>query len=157
MNNRTISAKRALLQSLTFAAGASLLLLSVLRASASAEDANAEAQKGPSFPATHVLGLPNTHPNASGSLVMEGGSLRFESKQGVRLIPIVSLEGVLVSQAEKQIGGTPMTLGKAAAPFGGGRVVSLFAHKQYDEVSLVYRDDNGGIHGVISSCREGKA
>ena len=34
-----------------------------------------------------------------------------------------------------------MKLGKAAAPFGGGRVVSLFAHKKYDTLTLEYVDN----------------
>ena len=42
-----------------------------------------------------------------------------------------------------------MTLGKTAAPFGGGRVVSLFAHKKYDTLTLEYVDADQGIHGAI--------
>ena len=42
-----------------------------------------------------------------------------------------------------------MTLGKAAVPFGGGRAVSLFAHKKYDTLALAYVDGNGGFHGAI--------
>jgi hypothetical protein len=156
MDNRTIS-NRALLQSLASAVVASLLLLTWLCPGTFAEDARAEAQKGSSFPATHVLGLPDTQPNASGSLALESGSLSFESKkQGTRLIPIVSIQAVLLSQEDKEIGGMPMTLGKAAAPFGGGRVVSLFAHKKYDVVSLLYRDDDGGIHGAIFELPTGQ-
>jgi len=48
-----------------------------------------------------------------------------------------------------------MTLGEAAAPFGGGRVVSLFAHKKYDTLSLEYVDTDGGIHGAIFQPKEG--
>ena len=33
-----------------------------------------------------------------------------------------------------------MKIGKAAAPYGGGRVVSLFAHKKYDTLTLEYVD-----------------
>ena len=49
-----------------------------------------------------------------------------------------------------------MTLGKAATPFGGGRVVSLFAHKKYDTLTLVYADANGGIHGAIFQLNKGQ-
>ena len=38
------------------------------------------------------------------------------------------------------MGGLPLTLGEAAAPYGGGRVVSLFAHKKYDTLTLEYVD-----------------
>jgi len=50
----------------------------------------------------------------------------------------------------------PMTLGKAAVPFGGGRVVSLFAHEKYDTVSLEYVDADGGIHGAIFQLAKGQ-
>ena len=42
-----------------------------------------------------------------------------------------------------------MKIGKAAAPYGGGRVVSLFAHKKYDTLTLEYVDVDGGVHGAI--------
>jgi hypothetical protein len=55
------------------------------------------------------------------------------------------------------VGGLPMTLGKAAAPFGGGRVVSLFAHKKYDTLTLEYVGDDGGVHGAIFQLQKGQA
>jgi hypothetical protein len=49
-----------------------------------------------------------------------------------------------------------MTLGKAAAPYGGGRVVSLFAHKKYETLTLEYVDSDGGVHGVIFQLSKGQ-
>jgi hypothetical protein len=49
-----------------------------------------------------------------------------------------------------------MKIGKAAAPYGGGRVVSLFAHKKYDTLTLEYVDSNGGVHGAIFQLKEGQ-
>jgi len=49
-----------------------------------------------------------------------------------------------------------MTLGKAAAPYGGGRVVSLFAHKKYDTLTLEYVDSDGGVHGAIFQLNKGQ-
>ena len=49
-----------------------------------------------------------------------------------------------------------MTLGKTAAPFGGGRVVSLFAHKKYDFLTVEYLDNNGGFHGAIFQLDKGQ-
>jgi len=54
------------------------------------------------------------------------------------------------------VGGLPLTLGKAAAPYGGGRVVSLFSHKKYDILTLEYVDSNGGIHGAIFQLDKGQ-
>src|SRR5947209_3034026 len=41
-------------------------------------------------------------------------------------------------------------------PFGGGRVVSLFAHKKYDNLSLEYVDAAEGIHGAIFQLTKGQ-
>ena len=61
-----------------------------------------------------------------------------------------------VGEQSKQVGGVPMTLGKAAVPFGGGRVVSLFSHKDYDILSLEYVDTNMGLHGAIFQLNKGQ-
>lgn len=53
------------------------------------------------------------------------------------------------------MGGLPLTIGEAAAPYGGGRVVSLFAHKKYDTLTLEYVDADGGIHGAIFQLTKG--
>ena len=55
-----------------------------------------------------------------------------------------------------QVGGVPMKIGKTAAPFGGGRVVSLFAHKKYDTLTLEYVDSNGALHGAIFQLEKGQ-
>ena len=49
-----------------------------------------------------------------------------------------------------------MKIGKAAAPYGGGRVVSLFAHKKYDTLTLEYVDSDGGVHGAIFQVNKGQ-
>ena len=49
-----------------------------------------------------------------------------------------------------------MMMGKAAVPFGGGRVVSLFSHKKYDSVTVEYLDSNGGLHGAIFRLSKGQ-
>ena len=50
-----------------------------------------------------------------------------------------------------------MALGRAAVPYGGGRVIGLFAHKKYAIVTLEYRDANGGLHGAIFQLNNGQA
>jgi len=56
-----------------------------------------------------------------------------------------------------QVGGLPMKIGKAAAPFGSGRVISLFAHAKYDTLALEYVDRNGGVHGALFQLKKGQA
>jgi hypothetical protein len=50
----------------------------------------------------------------------------------------------------------PLVLGRAAAPYGGGRVIGLFAHKKYDFMTLEYFDSNGGFHGAIYQMNKGQ-
>ena len=107
--------------------------------------------------ATHVLGLPNTKSNCKGTLSTQDNALRFH--QGDKLIAQVDIayvRNVFLGEERIQVGGLPMKIGKAAAPYGGGRVVSLFAHKKYDTLTLEYVDSNGGVHGAIFQVTKGQ-
>jgi len=107
--------------------------------------------------ATHLLGLQNTKSNCNGLLSIEGNQLQFQQDGKPRVeVQISSIREVFLNEENKQVGGLPMTLGKAAAPYGAGRVVSLFAHKNYDILTLEYVDADGGVHGVIFQLSEGQ-
>lgn len=108
--------------------------------------------------ATHLLGFANARNNGTGILSVQDDSLQFQQngEPGAQ-VKIGSVRDVFLGGESKQVGGLPMTLGKAAAPFGGGRVVSLFAHKKYDTMSLEYVDADGGIHDAIFQLKKGQA
>jgi hypothetical protein len=55
-----------------------------------------------------------------------------------------------------QSGGTVGTLTKVALPYGGGRALSLILRSKIDILTLAYRDDNGGFHGVILTMPKGQ-
>jgi hypothetical protein len=107
--------------------------------------------------ATHLLGFANAKNNSTGTLSVQDNSLQFQEngKPGAK-VEIGLVRDALLGDESKQVGGLPMTLGKAAVPFGGGRVVSLFAHKKYDTLSLEYVDTDGGIHGAIFQLTKGQ-
>jgi len=107
--------------------------------------------------ATHLLGLENTKSNCDGTLSLQGNELQFQQdgKPSVEL-EITSVRHIFLNEESKQVGGLPMTLGKAAAPYGAGRVVSLFAHKNYDILTLEYIGFDGGVHGVIFQLSKGQ-
>jgi hypothetical protein len=107
--------------------------------------------------ATHLLGFANAKNNGTGTLSVQGDSLQFQQngKPGAT-VKIALVRDVFLGAESKQVGGLPMTLGKDAVPFGGGRVVSLFAHKKYDTLSLEYVDADGGIHGAIFQLTKGQ-
>ena len=106
---------------------------------------------------THLLGLPNTKRNCNGTLSIQDSVLQFQpnGKPGVQ-VNMASVLNLSLGDESKQVGGLPMKLGKAAAPYGGGRVVSLFAHKEYDTLTLEYVDSNGGVHGAIFQLKKGQ-
>jgi hypothetical protein len=107
--------------------------------------------------ATHLVGLPNTKSNCKGTLSAQDNVLRFQqSGKTVAQVDIASLRNVFLGEEEMQVGGLPMKIGKAAAPYGGGRVVSVFAHKKYDTLTLEYIDGDGGVHGAIFQVSKGQ-
>jgi hypothetical protein len=108
-------------------------------------------------PARAILGFEGIANNATGDLSIQGEDLAFKPSSGTMArIPLSSIQNVFLSQQDKQIGGTPMVLGKAATPFGGGRAIGLLAHKKYDFVTLEYLDSNGGFHGMIWQMNKGQ-
>ena len=110
-----------------------------------------------SIQATHVLGLPNTKSNCKGTLSTQDNVLRFQQgSKPVAQVDIASVRDVFLGEERMQLGGLPMKIGKAAAPYGGGRVVSLFAHKKYDTLTLEYVDSSGGVHGAIFQVTKGQ-
>jgi hypothetical protein len=107
--------------------------------------------------ATHLLGFANARNNSTGTLSVQDDSLQFQQngEPGAK-VKIALVRDLFLGAERKQVGGLPMTLGKTAAPFGGGRVVSLFAHKKYDTLTLEYVDANDGIHGAIFQLTKGQ-
>jgi hypothetical protein len=106
---------------------------------------------------THLLGLPNTKTNCNGTLSIQDNLLQFrqKGKPGAQ-VSMASVRNLFLGEESKQVGGLPMKLGKTAAPYGTGRVVSLFAHKEYDTLTLEYIDSDGGVHGAIFQLRKGQ-
>jgi hypothetical protein len=110
-----------------------------------------------SIRATHVSGLPNTKSNSKGTLSAQDNVLRFQQgSKTVAQVDIASVRNVFLGEESMQVGGLPMKIGKAAAPYGGGRLVSLFAHKKYDTLTLEYVDGDGGLHGAIFQVPQGQ-
>jgi len=118
-------------------------------AKSSASDAAARA--------THILGMGSISKGANGRLSLQEGSLQFQLDAGRDAkISIASIQNVFCSEQDRQVGGVPMALGQAATPFGGGRVIALFAHKKFDTLTVEYLDPNGGLHGAIFQLNEGQ-
>jgi hypothetical protein len=108
---------------------------------------------------THILGFGAVANNANGDLSVQAGTLRFQKKDAAQReqVSLDSIQSVSMGQQERQMGGTAAALGRAATPYGGGRVIALFSHKKYDTVTVEYLDSNGGLHGAIFQMDKGQA
>jgi hypothetical protein len=134
-----------------------LLLCSGIGALAQSTASTVKANPPFSVRATHLLGFPNSKSNGKGILTIQDNVVRFEQKgRAVEQVEISSVRDVFLGEESVQVGGLPMKIGKTAAPFGGGRVVSLFAHTKYDTLTLEYVDRKGGLHGAIFQLKKGQ-
>jgi hypothetical protein len=107
--------------------------------------------------ATVVLGLEGASKNTSGELSIQNDGIVFRQSQGsTNRISIASVREAFLGQEDKEVGGTTMAVGRAATPFGGGRVIGMFAHKKFDFLALTYVDLNGGVHGAIFQLTKGQ-
>jgi hypothetical protein len=133
------------------------LLCSGIGALAQSATTTSKANPPFSIRATHLLGFSNTKSNSKGTLIAQDNVLRFEQDgKAIAQVDISSVRDVFLGEESMQVGGLPMAIGKAAAPFGSGRVVSLFAHAKYDILTLEFVDSNGGIHGAIFQLKKGQ-
>jgi len=106
--------------------------------------------------AVQVIGLEGLKDNTKGRLLVVNGSLRFIHNKGTAEVPAAAIQDVVTGKdSQRVIGGTLGTL-TMLAPFGSGRVLSLFRTK-LDTLTIQYRDTGGGLHGVIFTVPLGKA
>lgn len=120
--------------------------------------ATPQAPQSKSIP--HVkcaIGLDNVKPNARGALSVLPNGLEFATGKTKAHISTASILDIFAGQESRQnVSGPVGTAAKAAIPYGGGRVVSLFSH-QVEVLTVEYEDANGGFHGAIFVLSEGKA
>ena len=136
-----------------FRSGAAVTYLAVLLvwcAVASAQNTVPNHARSTEARVTHILGFEDAPKNSSGRLSIEGDDLQFQKGVDAPVrIKISSIRDLSAGVIDKQVGGAPMKIGKAAIPYGGGRAISLLSHKQYETLSLNYLDSKGGLHGAI--------
>jgi hypothetical protein len=106
--------------------------------------------------AVQVIGLEGLKDNTKGRLLVVNGSLHFIHNKGNAEVRAAAIQDVVTGKdSQRVIGGTLGTL-TMLAPFGSGRVLSLFRTK-LDTLTIQYRDTGGGLHGVIFTVPLGKA
>jgi hypothetical protein len=155
-----IPSRRSLVTSHAVRCGVACLVILFCCSSGTIGQTLSEAQgsgAGTLVHVTHLLGFEDVRPNAKGQLRIQGDTLQFERNGSPSAqVSIRSIQDISLGTEDKQIGGMPMTLGKAAVPFEGGRAISLFSHKQYDTFTVEYLDNNGGFHGAMFQMNKGQ-
>lgn len=112
--------------------------------------------KGSEAKAVHLIGLAEVKDNAKGTLRVDSGQLHFVHNKTSTDISTSSIEDVVTGADSQKAVGKTIGLVSMAAPYGGGRFLSLF-RKKIDTLTVKYRDANGGIHGVIFTMPAGSA
>jgi len=108
----------------------------------------AKAQQNPApVKAVHLIGFSGLEDNAKGNLSVENGHLHFvHGKANFEIEATAILDVVTGTDSKKAVGKTIGTI-SMAAPYGGGRFLSLF-RKKIDTLTVQYRDADGGLHGA---------
>ena len=105
----------------------------------------------------HLLGLDEIKRNAKGKLTIQNGTMQFDAGKKEVKVPTASIEGIFSGEETTQALGAVGAIGKVAAPYGGGRVLSLLLRTKLDVLTVAYRDTNGAFHGVIFTLPKGQA
>ena len=114
------------------------------------------AAKGAPVRVRCLMGLENIKRNSRGMLTIQNDSMQFTSGQAVAKVPVKSIDDIFSGAEMTQSGGTVGVITKVALPYGGGRALSLLLRSKIDILTLTYRDDTGGFHGVILALPKGQ-
>ena len=105
---------------------------------------------------TEIIGLAGVKEKTEGTLTIKDGKLYFAHSGAKSDIATAAMEDVVTADdSQRVIRGTLGTL-SMFGPYGSGRVLSMFRSK-IDCLTIQYRDDNGGLHGVVFTLPVGTA
>ncbi len=105
---------------------------------------------------TAIIGLGGVKEKTAGTLNVEDGKLCFVHSGNKSQIPAAAIADVVTGEdSQRVIRGTLGTL-SMFAPYESGRAISMLRSK-IDILTIQYRDDDGGLHGVIFTMPVGAA
>ena len=104
----------------------------------------------------YLTGLAGVKDNAKGTLSVESGNLHFVHGKTSSDVSATSIEDVVTGADSQKAVGKTVGMLSMAAPYGGGRFLSLFRTK-IDTLTIRYRDADGGLHGAIFTMPAGTA
>ncbi len=110
--------------------------------------------------ATHLVGIEALKSGAKAKLTVQDGALQVAGKLSTANIKASSIEDVYTATEATQAGGnvgSAAKMGAIAAPYGSGAVLTLILWTKVDLLTVLYRDDNGGLHSVLLAVPKGQA
>lgn len=134
----------------TIVAATAVVFVGMLTAIAKSEPASIPIK------VNEIIGLPGVKKNTNGTLSVENGKLHFAYTKASADIKTTLIEDVATGQDSQVAVGNTIHMISAAAPYGGGRFLSLF-RKKIDTLTVEYRDRDGGLHGAIFTMPVGVA
>ena len=133
------------------------VLVSVALLFAGIETSVGNAQESPApVKAVQLLGLTGVKQNAKGTLKVENGNLQFVHGKTNADITAASIQDIVTGDDTQRSVGGAVGVMSMAAPYGGGRFLSLF-RKKIDTLTIQYRDVGGALHGAIFTMPVGAA
>jgi hypothetical protein len=118
MNRKTKSSADPVLRSLLIRGGLALfVLLAWFMLTAKAQSQTESPLVSTPIHVTHLPGFEDVRRNVSGELSIQDGDLRFRRDSGsAAQLSITSIQNISLGEQDKQIGGVPLMMGKAAVP-----------------------------------------
>jgi hypothetical protein len=137
-----------------------LLALAILSALAAQISFAAAASADAPLSVHYVIGLENVKSQSGGKLSVQTDALLFDAGKSQAKVAISSIDDIILGSESTQAGGTAGRVFKTAAmaaPYETGRVLSLLMWTRVDILTVLYRDENGGVHSAVFELAQGQA
>jgi len=132
-----------------------LVFVALLFAGIETSIGNAQETPAP-VKAVQLIGLTGVKQNAKGTLKVANGNLQFVHSKTNADITAASIQDVVAGDdTQRSVGGTVGVM-SMAAPYGGGRFLSLF-RRNIHTLTIRYLGVDGGLHGAIFTMPAGAA
>lgn len=134
--------------------------IAALLVSAARPSFGAAASTDAAISVHYVIGLDNVKSQSGGKLSVQSDALLFDSHKSQAKVAISAIDDILLGSETTQSGGTAGKVFKAAAiaaPYETGRVLSLLMWTKVDVLTVLYRDEKGGVHSAVFEVPQGQA